>query len=135
MSISRKKFIEKLVEVVNRELELAENGIVRVPDARFVTFPPEHRIIEELLKLLGYGGKTIYVHVDKEEEPEAIKAIILSDYQRGTNIFHKYYLFLLEAKLQKLGIEVSKKRLKRILWKLRRELRSESKKTEAPDTT
>jgi len=122
---SRKKFIEKLVEVVEKELELAENGIIRVQDRgnREALFPPEHRIIEELLKLLGYGGKKVYVHSAKNDIKEVIEQIIYVDYERGLNIFHRGYFGVLKRKLKKMGIEVPDSTIKNSLRKTRTEIK------------
>ena len=123
--VNREKFISKLIEVVDRELELAENGIIRVQDRgnREVLFPPEHRIIEELLKLLGYGGKKVYVHSARSEAREIVEQIIYSDYEKGLNIFHRGYLGVLKRKLERMGVELPDSTIKNNLKKVRKKIR------------
>jgi Mor family transcriptional regulator len=123
LTVNTRKFIEKLVEVVEKELELVQNGIVRAPDKKRVSFPPEHRIIEELLILLGYGGKEVYVRSPRSEIRETIEQVIYSDYQRGLNIHQRGYGGLLKKKLQKMGVEVNDRTLKSVLKRVRQRCR------------
>ena len=128
MEVNRKKFLEKLLEVAERELELAEMGIIRVGEERAVKFPPEHRIIEELLSMLGYGGKRVYVRSLQKRTSkllsEIIEQIIISDYQRGLDIYNRAYLYILLKKAEGLNYKISKKKIRKILLETRKKLKS-----------
>ena len=126
MKINKEFFIKELTKVVERELELAERGIVRVGEENDVTLPPEHKIIEELLKLLGYGGKRIYVRKFDGELRETIESIVRSDYAKGIDVFSRSYGIMLRNRLSKLGIEIDPDTLKRELGKTRKKLRMEN---------
>jgi len=132
MEVNRKKairkFVEKLAEVAERELELAEMGIIRTSDEKDVIFPPEHRIIEEFLSMLGYGGKRVYIHSFQRGTSkilaEVIKQIIISDYKRGLNIYNRAYLHVLLKRVRELNYDISEKKVKEILLETRKKLKN-----------
>ena len=121
MNVNKKKFLEKLAEVAERELELAESGIFRVPEDRDIRIPEEHKIIENLLQLLGYGGKRVYVP-SLQSEKGTVEQIIVSDYKKGINVFARNYKVVLQSRLKGLGIFIEKGKLSRIVSKTKKEL-------------
>jgi len=126
MRYNRKEFLKKLTEILENELELAERGIFRAPEGQDVRFPVEHKVIETLLQLLGYGRKRIYVPSPKAEERELIEKTIISDYQKGINVFSRHYTRLLKGRIKELGIGTNDRRLQRILNEVRKALKSPS---------
>ena len=111
--------------MVERELELAESGIFRVPEKKDVKIAEEHKIIENLLQLLGYGGKKVYVPSLRGEEKEFVEQIIVSDYRKGVKVSSRGYRYLLKSKLEKAGVAVENGRLSRILREALKEIKCE----------
>jgi len=114
--------LEKLCEMLKRELVRAEAGLVEIPEGHRIS--ERHRAIEVILQKLGYGGKRLYIPKPIPPEEEEVETLIMTDYTKGVDIFSRYYVAILKRKTKERGIEP--KTALRILYRIRRELKEKS---------